>query len=50
MLAIFACQQAVGIDVQKTGEILEYMEIAEKFFAAEEEEEIREAGNSERFY
>jgi 4'-phosphopantetheinyl transferase len=50
VLAIFACQQAVGIDVQKTGEIPEYMEIAEKFFAAEEEEEIREAGNSERFY
>ena len=32
VLTIFACQQAVGIDVQKIGEIPEYMEIAEKFF------------------
>ena len=50
VLTIFACQQAVGIDVQKIGEIPEYMEIAEKFFATEEAAEIREAGNSERFY
>ena len=40
----------MGIDVQKIGEIPEYMEIAEKFFATEEAAEIREAGNSERFY
>lgn len=50
VLAIFACQQTVGIDVQKMGGIPEYMEIAEKFFATEEAEEIREAGNPERFY
>lgn len=50
VLAIFACQQAVGIDVQKIGGIPEYMEIAEKFFAAEEAAEIRKVGNSERFY
>lgn len=50
VLAIFACQQAVGIDVQKMGVIPEYIEIAEKFFATEEAAEIREAGNSERFY
>ena len=40
VLTIFACQQAVGIDVQKIGEIPEYMEIAEKFFATEEAAEI----------
>lgn len=50
VLAIFAYQQAVGIDVQKIGEVPEYMEIAEKFFATEEAVEIREAGNLERFY
>ena len=50
VLAIFACQQAVGIDVQKMEGIPEYMEIAEKFFATEEVAEIRKAGNSERFY
>ena len=50
VLAVFAYQQAVGIDVQEMGGIPEYMEIAEKFFATEEAAEIREAGNSERFY
>lgn len=50
VLAIFACQQAVGIDVQKIGEIPEYMEIAGNFFTAEEAAEIRKAGNHERFY
>ena len=40
----------MGIDVQEMGEIPEYMEIAEKFFTTEEAAEIREAGNSERFY
>lgn len=50
VLAVFAYQQAVGIDVQEMGGIPEYMEIAEKFFATEEAAEIRGAGNPERFY
>lgn len=50
VLAIFARQQAVGIDVQKVEGIPEYMEITQKFFSAEEAVEIREAGNPERFY
>ncbi len=50
VLAIFTYQQAVGIDVQKTEEIFEYMEIAENFFAVEEAGEIRKSGNPERFY
>lgn len=50
VLAIFAYQQAVGIDVQKMGGITEYMEIAENFFAAEEAEEIQKSGSVDRFY
>lgn len=50
VLVIFACQQAVGIDVQKMGGIPEYMEIAESFFTEEEAAEIQESGSSERFY
>ena len=50
VLAIFACRQAVGIDVQEMGEIPEYMEIAKNFFTEEEAAEIQETESSERFY